>query len=268
MVMLAPPNQGSAAVDALSWIPGFDWLNGPAGRQLGKGAGSVPLRLGPANFELGVIAGSRSIDPLGSAVLDNPDDGKVSVEDTKLDGMTDFVVVKHSHAFIMRMHDTDRVDNPLPAQREIRPLKKVAYLTMADMGDFVTDFHLSFAPMAALGWQVETVDWRSDADWNLFDAVYICTPWDYPQYVDQFLQVLAAIDASRALLVNDLALVHWTLDKTYLRDIEGLGGDIVPSTWYDGFESTNPAQFFSEHDTDKVVIKPIVGANAKDTFRD
>lgn len=106
VVMLAPPNQGSVAADALSWIPGFDWLNGPAGRQLGKGAGSVPLRLGPADFELGVIAGSRSIDPLGSAVLDNPDDGKVSVEDTKLEGMTDFVVVKHSHAFIMRMHDT------------------------------------------------------------------------------------------------------------------------------------------------------------------
>lgn len=103
VVMLGPPNQGSAAVDKLGGVPGFDWLNGPAGRQLGKGAGSVPLSLGPANFELGVIAGNRSIDPVTSAVLDNPDDGRVSVADTRLEGMSDFVVVRHSHAFMMRM---------------------------------------------------------------------------------------------------------------------------------------------------------------------
>ena len=103
VVMLGPPNQGSAAVDELSDVPGFDWLNGPAGRQLGKGEASVPLRLGPANFELGVIAGNRTIDPITSAVLDDPDDGRVSVVDTKLDGMADFVVVDHSHAFMMRM---------------------------------------------------------------------------------------------------------------------------------------------------------------------
>ena len=106
VVMLAPPNQGSIAVDELGDLPGFDWLNGPAGRQLGKGEDSVPLRLGPADFELGVIAGNRSIDPITSAVLENPDDGRVSVEDTKLEGMADFVVVEHSHAFMMRMRRT------------------------------------------------------------------------------------------------------------------------------------------------------------------
>jgi len=103
VVMLGPPNQGSAAVDKLAGVPGFDWLNGPAGRQLGKGEDSVPLKLGPATFELGVIAASRTIDPITSALLRDPDDGRVSVEDTKLDGMADFVVVKHSHAFMMRM---------------------------------------------------------------------------------------------------------------------------------------------------------------------
>lgn len=106
VVMLGPPNQGSDAVDKLGDVPGFDWMNGPAGRQLGKGENSVPLRLGPADFELGIIAGNRTIDPLTSAVLANPDDGRVSVEDTKLEGMDDFVVVDHSHAFMMRMRGT------------------------------------------------------------------------------------------------------------------------------------------------------------------
>lgn len=103
VVMLGPPNQGSKAADELDSLPGFDWINGPAGQQLGKGEGSVPLSLGPANFELGIIAGDSTIDPITSAVLDDPDDGKVSVEDTKVEGMDDFVVVHHSHAFMMRM---------------------------------------------------------------------------------------------------------------------------------------------------------------------
>ena len=103
VVMLGPPNQGSIAADDFSGIPGYDWLNGPAGHQLGKGKDSVPLALGPVDFDLGVIAGNRSIDPITSAVLKDPDDGRVSVEDTKVEGMKDFIVVPNSHAFMMRM---------------------------------------------------------------------------------------------------------------------------------------------------------------------
>jgi triacylglycerol lipase len=105
VVMLGPPNQGSLAVDRLRDVPGFDLLNGPAAQELGKGADSVPLSLPPADFEVGIIAGNRTVDPVTSAVLPDPDDGKVSVEDTKLQGMTDFVVVEHSHAFMMRARD-------------------------------------------------------------------------------------------------------------------------------------------------------------------
>ena len=102
VVMLGPPNQGSAAADAMRDMPGYQWLNGPAGVQLGKGDESVPLRLGPADFELGVIAGNRTVDPITSAVLDDPDDGRVSVDDTRLEGMDDFVIVDESHALMMR----------------------------------------------------------------------------------------------------------------------------------------------------------------------
>ena len=145
-------------------------------------------------------------------------------------------------------------------------MKRVAYLVMEDAGDFVTDYHLSVEPMAGLGWQVETVAWRSDPDWSAFDAVYICTPWDYPEHLAEFLDVLGTIDASSALLINDKSLVLWTLEKTYLRDIEKQGGRIVPSTWFDEFDPADLSRFFSDHATDKVVIKPTVGANAKDTF--
>ena len=105
VVMLGPPNQGSHAADFSRGIPGFDWINGPAAGQLGKGPESIPLRLGKADFELGVIAGDQSIDPITSAVLENPDDGRVTVEDTKLEGMQDFRTVGVSHAFIMKNNE-------------------------------------------------------------------------------------------------------------------------------------------------------------------
>jgi len=109
VVMLAPPNQGSQAVDEMEGIPGFDWLNGPAGYQLGKGPESLPLRLGVPEFDFAVIAGDRTIDPITSAILDDPDDGKVSVSDTRLEGMRDFVVMPVSHAMIMQDRDVIRL---------------------------------------------------------------------------------------------------------------------------------------------------------------
>ena len=51
--------------------------------------------------------------------------------------------------------------------------KRCAYLTMDDIGDFVSDADLSFAPMAELGWQVDMVPWRHDVDWDDYDLVYI-----------------------------------------------------------------------------------------------
>ena len=73
---------------------------------------SVPLSLPPPDFEFAVIAGNRTIDPVTSQVLENPDDGKVSVSDTKLDGMSDFREVGASHTFIMQKSDVIQlVDN-------------------------------------------------------------------------------------------------------------------------------------------------------------
>lgn len=101
-IMLAPPNKGSEAVDALRDVPGFDFLNGPAGLQMGTDANSLPLKLGPAVSEVAVIAGTFSINLMLSTFLPDPDDGKVSVESSKLAGMCAHLQVNVSHPFIMK----------------------------------------------------------------------------------------------------------------------------------------------------------------------
>ena len=133
---------------------------------------------------------------------------------------------------------------------------------MDDMGDFVSDAELSVAPMAELGWAVDMVPWRRDVDWDEYDLVYICTPWDYQDDVAAFMDVLETIERSSALLVNSLDLVHSNLEKTYLRELEMRGADIVPSLFFDRFDADRVAACFAAHETDRIVVKPVVGANA------
>jgi pimeloyl-ACP methyl ester carboxylesterase len=101
VVMLGPPNQGSEVVDKLGswWL--FKKLNGPAGGELGTDKNSTPNQIGQANFCVGVIAGDRSLNWINSLLIPGRDDGKVSVEHTKLAGMTDHIVIHATHPFIM-----------------------------------------------------------------------------------------------------------------------------------------------------------------------
>jgi len=102
VVMLGPPNQGSEVVDKLGGLSAFQWLNGPAGSQLGTDSNSVPMQLGKAEFDVGIIAGNRSINVLLSQLISGPNDGKVAVERTKLTGMNDHLVMPVTHPLMMR----------------------------------------------------------------------------------------------------------------------------------------------------------------------
>lgn len=102
VVMLGPPNKGSEVVDKLGNVPGFHFINGDAGMQLGTGELSIPNTLGKANFDLGIIAGTRSVNLILSSLIPDTDDGKVSIERTKLEGMSDHIAMPVTHPFMMR----------------------------------------------------------------------------------------------------------------------------------------------------------------------
>jgi hypothetical protein len=102
VVMLGPPNHGSELVDLMRNWSLFQWLNGPAGQQLGTGPESVPNSLGLAMFETGVIAGNKPFLEPFKGYIAGPSDGKVSLESAKLEGMKDYLVLPVTHSLMMR----------------------------------------------------------------------------------------------------------------------------------------------------------------------
>lgn len=102
VVMLAPPSRGSEVTDQLGRIKLYQWINGPAGNQLGTGPNSYSLRLKAPEFELGIIAGDRSINPILSMLIPGPDDGKVSIARVKPAAYSDYLQLHVTHTCIMR----------------------------------------------------------------------------------------------------------------------------------------------------------------------
>lgn len=101
IVMLSPPNKGSEVTDALRNSFLYKLATGPAGQSLGTEADSLPNRLQPVQVEIGIITGSRSVDPWFSRLFPGEHDGKVSVERARLEEMDDFLVVSKGHTLIM-----------------------------------------------------------------------------------------------------------------------------------------------------------------------
>mgnify|MGYP001606585273 FL=1 len=102
VVMLGPPNHGSEVVDNLKSVSLFSLLNGPAGKELGTDSASKPNSLGAVDYEVGVIAGDRSINWINSLMIPGPDDGKVSTGSARLAGMKDYLLVHATHPMMMK----------------------------------------------------------------------------------------------------------------------------------------------------------------------
>ena len=101
VVMLAPPNQGACRADAWQQTKAYRELLGPSGQQMVTAADGFCRTLPPPPVPFAVIAGG--IGRWGfSLLIPGDDDGTVGVDEARLDGMSDFLVVRAQHTFLIR----------------------------------------------------------------------------------------------------------------------------------------------------------------------
>ena len=142
-----------------------------------------------------------------------------------------------------------------------------AFLSMSITGDWFVDDDLVYEPLQKLGWIIQNVPWNESVDWNIFDLVVIRSPWDYQDHFEEFTDVLKKIDESKAILINNLKTVMWNIDKNYLFELENKGVEIVPTTKAFSLNKSDIKNAFEKFKTNELIIKPVIGANADDTFR-
>ena len=147
-------------------------------------------------------------------------------------------------------------------------MPECAFLTMADMGDFVNDDTPAVTLLREQGWHVDCLPWDQQVDWAGYDVVVIRSTWDYHERPSHFLSVLAEIDRSDTRLYNPISLVRWNLDKSYLRDLQNRGVPIVPTLYSEHLSSSEALlDHFDAFDSEELILKPPVNVNAFNTFR-
>lgn len=146
-------------------------------------------------------------------------------------------------------------------------MTRIAFLTLAERGDFVIDDDRAIAPLAARGIEVESVPWnRPGVDWKRYALVVIRSTWDYQHHAEDFLRTLAAIEAVTRLH-NSAAIARWNMRKTYLKELAAQGVATVPTIWRDGLARGGLLTLFDELGSDEAVIKPVMSGNAEGAWR-
>jgi glutathione synthase/RimK-type ligase-like ATP-grasp enzyme len=136
-------------------------------------------------------------------------------------------------------------------------IKRLAWVTTDEARGRDEDEPVGLAALARTGTSVEVVSWHDPAvDWTRFDRVVLRSAWDYPQHLSAFLTWLDRV-AEVSDLVNPPAMVRWSLDKSYLAELDHAGVPVTLTTFVrPGEQPSFPAGDF--------VVKPAIGAGSRD----
>lgn len=143
--------------------------------------------------------------------------------------------------------------------------RRCAFLTHYRTRGGTADDRLAMAALAARGWHVDAVAWDDTTGWGEYEAAVIRSTWDYHRRLNAYLDRLDKIAAAGCRVLNPVPLVRWNADKTYLRELAGLGVATVPAIWRTGAPPGCLTTLFGELGADEMVVKPAVSASAEGT---
>lgn len=101
LVMIAPPNKGSIIAERFENLKLFEWRFGDAGQKLGKGYDDYWRTYPSPKIPFGIIAGGIGTKHGLNPLIPGDDDGVVGVQETVLEGYTDFIVLPGLHSSLL-----------------------------------------------------------------------------------------------------------------------------------------------------------------------
>jgi len=109
-------------------------------------------------------------------------------------------------------------------------------------------------------WQI--VNWdNASIDWAQFSIAVLRSTWDYYARLDEFVAWVDRV-STQTQLHNPAKIVHWNVDKRYLRELSASGIPVMETTFV-----SQPSDISQELIEQDVIIKPVVSAGSNNTAR-
>lgn len=148
------------------------------------------------------------------------------------------------------------------------PTRKVAFVTYHKAPQLTADDALAIAPLKQFDIEVTPAIWNDpNMNWKQFDAVVVCSCWDYHHQPRQFRQWLDHLQVQQITLWNSVEIIHWNMHKKYLQDLAAKGVVIPPTVWLEAESSANLFSLLNENRFAQAVVKPTISATAYQTYR-
>ncbi|MBS1963511.1 MAG: hypothetical protein JST04_14950 [Bdellovibrionales bacterium] len=148
------------------------------------------------------------------------------------------------------------------------PLKRLHWITSEKFAEGYPHETEVFAGLRARGIEVLPTVWNRDPvpRPGPDERVIVRTPWDYLEDFARFNAWLDALPAER--VENPVAVLRWNSKKDYLRELEAAGVRIVPTVWMEASSDAEVAKSFANAFAGRArIVKPVLSASAKDTYR-
>jgi glutathione synthase/RimK-type ligase-like ATP-grasp enzyme len=145
----------------------------------------------------------------------------------------------------------------------------IALITASAARELDEDLRPLATALYAAGAGVQVIEWdEPDIDWEIIDLALLRSTWGYDARLPEFLRWCERT-AAATLLLNPLPVIRWNTDKHYLHGLSQAGLPTVPSEFVEPGADADQAitQFIARLPTGEFVVKPAVGAGARDAQR-
>jgi hypothetical protein len=149
----------------------------------------------------------------------------------------------------------------------MQALPRIALVTCVDLPAREVDDRPFHAELERRGVAYEIAAWDDGAvAWSAFDACLIRTTWDDSERRDEFM-AWAERAARATRLLNPPEVVRWNTRKRYLAELAEDGAAVAPTDWLARGSEVEPAALVAGRGWRRALLKPVVGATARETLR-